>query len=282
MADTRVRRRRSLRLVVLNTTSPAVASPLRAERRLLLGALLALAVLGWALVIWQAITMDGGHEMGMDSGVDLTMGMAAPLFLAMWVAMMVGMMFPASAPMILAFARSQARKRDAGAGHVPTWVFVVPYLAVWTVFGAAGYAIAAAVDRTADGSTWAADNLPRLAGALLVVAGIYQLTPLKQLCLARCRSPLSFMLSYWRDGRRGAFRMGLRHGLYCLGCCWALFIVLLPLGVMNVGAMLVVAALVFAEKALPGGETLAVAAAVALIGYGVLAIALPDAMPVMT
>lgn len=256
----------------------SVVSPsLRAERRLVLSVLLALAAVGWVLVIWQAAVMDRPDDMALD----LTMGMAAPLFLAMWVAMMVGMMFPASAPMILAFARSQARKRDEGAAHTRTWLFVAPYVAVWTAFGAVGYALAAGADSLADDSMWAMDNLSRIAGGLLVAAGVYQLTPLKRMCLARCRSPLSFMLSYWRDGRWGAMTMGLRHGLFCLGCCWVLFLVLLPLGVMNIGAMLAVAALVFAEKALPGGDMVARRAAMALVGYGLLAVVVPDVLPTM-
>ena len=256
------------------------AAPLRTERRALLGVLLVLAAVGWALVLWQAVVMDTGDDMGMDAGIDLTMGMAAPLFLGMWVAMMVGMMFPASAPMILAFARSQDRQRKAGASHVPTWVFVAPYVAVWTVFGALAYGLAVAADALAEDSMWAMDNLPRFAGGLLVVAGVYQLTPLKRVCLARCRTPFSFMLSYWRDGRLGAAQMGLRHGLFCLGCCWVLFLVLLPLGIMNIGAMLAVAALVFAEKALPRGEAVAKVAAVVLVGYGLLAIVEPAVLPV--
>ena len=242
---------------------------------MLLFVLLALSAVGWALVIWQSAVMDSHDQMGLD----LTMGMAAPLFLVMWMAMMVGMMFPASAPMILAFARTQAPKRHQGLAYTPTWLFIAPYLAVWTAFGAIGYGVAAGVDGLVDDSMWAMDNLPRFAGGLLVVAGIYQLSPLKRVCLARCRSPLSFMLRYWRDGRWGAVTMGLRHGMFCLGCCWVLFLVLLPLGVMNVGAMLLVAALVFAEKALPKGETITTAAAVVLIVYGLLAIAVPEALP---
>jgi predicted metal-binding membrane protein len=253
----------------------AAPTSAQTERRLLLATLLTLAVIGWVLVIWQAVAMDGSDDMGLD----LTMGMAAPLFLAMWVAMMVGMMFPASAPMILAFARSQSRKRDAGERHVPTWVFVAPYVAVWVAFGAFGYGLARVVESLAGDSGWAMDNLPRIAGGLLIAAGVYQLTPLKRMCLSRCRTPLSFMLSYWRDGRMGAAAMGLRHGLFCLGCCWVLFLVLFPLGIMNVAAMVAVAALVFAEKVLPQGNRVAAASAIALIGYGLFAIAVPDALP---
>jgi predicted metal-binding membrane protein len=261
------------------TAVTAAPQVLATERRVVLWVLLSLAAVGWGVVVWQAAVMDSGPEMGMDTGVDLTMGMAAPLFLAMWIAMMVAMMFPASAPMIVMFARSQSRRRAEGDDFVPTWLFVAPYLAVWLAFGVLGYLAAVAVDAVADDSMWATDNLPRIAGGLLVVAGVYQLTPLKRVCLSRCRSPLSFVMSYWRNGRSGAVRMGLRHGLYCLGCCWVLFVILLPIGVMNVAAMLAIAALVFAEKVVPAGERVAAVAAVVLIGYGLLALVVPDALP---
>jgi predicted metal-binding membrane protein len=249
---------------------------LRAERWVILTVLLTLAGAGWALVAWQASDMHGTDEQ-----LDPTMGMAAPLFIAMWMAMMVAMMFPASAPMILAFARTQSHKRADGGEHVPSWLFVAPYVALWTAFGGLCYVIAAAAAAVAGDSMWAMDNLPRIAGFLLVAAGVYQLTPIKRVCLTRCRTPLSFMLSYWRDGRAGAMSMGLRHGLFCLGCCWMLFLVLLPLGVMNVAAMLAVAALVFAEKVLPRGEGVARAAAAALIAYGLLAAVVPRALPTL-
>jgi predicted metal-binding membrane protein len=149
-------------------------------------------------------------------------------------------------------------------------------------FGVVGYALAVVLDAAVGNSMGARDDISRIAGVFLIAAGTYQLTPLKRVCLARCRSPLAFMLSYWRDGRRGAVSMGLRHGLYCVGCCWVLFLVLVPLGVMNVAAMVVVAALVFAEKALPGGERVATAAAVLLIAYGLLALVAPGALPTTT
>ncbi|HUR17967.1 MAG TPA: DUF2182 domain-containing protein [Acidimicrobiales bacterium] len=263
-------------------TATVEASPLEAERRLLLAVLSCLAVAGWGVVIWQAATMDRADDMAMGigmGGIDLTMGMAAPLFLAMWVAMMVAMMFPASAPMILAFQRSQTCKRADGAEFIPTWLFVLPYVAVWFVFGLVGYVMALGFEDLAGDSMWSADKISRIAGGFVVAAGIYQLSPLKRVCLSRCRSPLSFMLSYWRDGRRGALNMGLRHGLYCLGCCWVLFLLLFPIGVMNVAAMVAVAALVFAEKALPGGERVRLAAAAALVVYGLVAIAVPEVLP---
>jgi len=251
-----------------------LAPALRTERWLVLTVLLTLAGMGWALVAWQASEMDMTEDR-----LDLTMGMAAPLFIAMWMAMMVAMMFPASAPMVMAFARTQAGKRADGRPFVPTAFFLAPYVAVWTIFGVLGFVVARVVTTVAGDSMWAMDNLPRIAGVLLVSAGVYQLTPLKKVCLTRCRTPLTFMLSYWRDGRRGAVSMGLRHGMYCLGCCWVLFLVLLPLGVMNVVAMLAVAALVFAEKVLPRGELVARAAAVGLLTYGMVAVLVPGALP---
>jgi predicted metal-binding membrane protein len=250
------------------------APTLRTERWFVFTVLLTLAGVGWALVAWQAAGMGMTQKR-----LDLTMGMAAPLFIVMWTAMMVAMMFPASAPMVLAFARTQAGKRADGGPYVPTAFFLAPYVVVWTTFGVVGFVTARVVAAVAGDSMWAVDNLPRIAGGLLVAAGVYQLTPLKRVCLARCRTPLSFMLSYWREGRRGAMSMGLRHGLYCLGCCWVLFLVLLPLGVMNVVAMVAVAALVFAEKVLPRGELVARAAAVGLLAYGVVAMLVPRALP---
>jgi predicted metal-binding membrane protein len=248
-------------------------SPLVVERRLLLGTLVVLAAAGWAVVVWQAAGME--MDEGMEGGIDLTMGMAAPLFVAMWLAMMAAMMLPASAPMILAFAMTQRKQSKP----VPSWLFVAPYLAVWVVFGTIGYALAVWLDEAAEGSMWAMDNLPRVAGGLLVLAGVYQLTPLKRVCLSRCRTPLSFMMSYWQPGRRGAVEMALRHGLYCVGCCWVLFVLLIPLGVMNVAAMVAVAALVFAEKALPHGDRVATLVAPLLIAYGAVAMLIPSALP---
>lgn len=246
----------------------------RRSERYVLAVLLTLAAVGAALVAWQA----SGMRMA-QGRLDLTMGMAAPLFMSMWTAMMVAMMLPASAPMVVAFARTQAGQRSAGRPHVSPAFFLTPYLVVWSMFGVLAFGLSRAVGAMAGDSMWATDHLPRLAGALLVMAGIYQLTPLKRACLARCRTPLSFMITYWREGRLGAMSMGLRHGMYCLGCCWLLFLVLLPIGVMNVVAMVAVAALVFAEKALPRGDAVARAAAVVLMAYGVSAVFVPRLLP---
>jgi predicted metal-binding membrane protein len=265
-------------MTTLGSTSDQEASPLARPRNVILAGLLVLAAIGWGLVVWQS---GSEHSMSMhgDMGLDLTMGMAAPLFLGMWVAMMVAMMFPAAAPMILVFDRVERGKREAGRSYVPTAYFVGAYLAVWTVFGVLAFALATLVDNLAAETSWLSDEWARLAGVLLIAAGIYQLTPLKDVCLSKCRSPMSFLMTSWRDGKVGAIQMGLLHGGYCLGCCWLLFVILIPLGVMNVAAMVVIALFVFGEKCLPEGSRLARAGALVLVVLGVVVTLFPDALP---
>jgi predicted metal-binding membrane protein len=245
----------------------------RKERNLILALLVLLSVAAWGVVLWQV----GGMASGLGMGP--TMGLAAPLFLALWVAMMVAMMFPSAAPMILVFERVYTEKRAAGQAFVPTWVFVAGYLAVWTAFGALAFALAAGAEALAGQVSGLMENAARVGGGLLVLAGLYQLTPLKDVCLAKCRSPLGFILTSWREGRLGAFRMGLEHGLYCTGCCWLLFVILFPLGMANIAAMAALTLLIFAEKVLPVGRGVARAAAVALIAYGALVLFLPQLLP---
>ena len=225
----------------------------------MLASLLALAAACWLVVIRQA---------GMAQGMGLTMGLTLPLFLLAWVAMMAAMMFPTAAPMIVMFATVAAGKRQRAEPFVPTWVFVSAYLAVWVGAGVVAYAAAAGLSALAMQSLWLMGNAARFGGAVLVIAGLYQLSPLKSVCLSKCRSPLSFLLTAWRDGYGGAFVMGLKHGAYCLGCCWLLFAILFPLGVMNVAAMVGLTLLIFAEKSLPSGSVIAKVAGAGLIAYG--------------
>ncbi|TDH59301.1 DUF2182 domain-containing protein [Dankookia rubra] len=217
----------------------------------------------------------GGAEM---VGASPTMGLRAPVFLAIWVVMMAAMMFPAVAPMVLAFHRIQAGRHGSGA-FVPTWVFVAGYMLVWTAAGAAAYAAALAAEAVAVRTGLGPAGAARIGGAVLVAAGLYQLTPLKDRCLSKCRTPVGFIMTSWREGRLGALRMGAQHGLWCLGCCWLLFAVLFPLGLMNIAAMAALTALVFAEKTLPWGRLAARAAAVVLVAYGGLVLAVPAALP---
>jgi predicted metal-binding membrane protein len=244
------------------------------ERNVILALLLVLAATSWAILVWQSAMMN-------NQAMGLTMGMGAALFLSIWVVMMVAMMFPTAAPMILVFARVHADKRQGGKAFVPTWVFVSAYLLIWILFGVLAYAGALWAERLAQQVPWLMVNAARIGGGVLVLAGLYQFSPLKRSCLTKCRTPLDFVLSSWRDGYMGAFRMGLEHGIYCLGCCWLLFVIFFPLGMMNVAVMAVLTLLIFAEKSFPMGQRIAQLAALALIAYGVLVVAVPGALPVM-
>ncbi len=253
----------------MSSTTPSL---LQRERYLILGVLLVLAALAWGLLIWQAPMMN-------NQAMGLTMGMSTVLFIAIWAVMMVAMMFPAAAPMILMFGAVYAGKRRQEQPYVPTWIFVSAYLLVWTLSGVLAYFLAIEVEKLAGQSMWLMENAPRIGGAILVTAGLYQLSPLKNVCLSKCRTPLQFLLTSWHDGYAGAFRMGIEHGVFCLGCCWLLFVILFPLGLMNLAVMALVTALIFAEKALPIGRQISRLAGVGLIVYGVLVMFLPAALP---
>ena len=247
----------------------AHADLLSVQRNVILGLLLALAAGAWVLLVWQSADMD----MTMASSA---MGMQAPLFLAIWVVMMVAMMFPTAAPMILTFHEVKAGRHKGGDAFVSTCVFVLAYILVWTLAGTAAYLGAVAAEALAKRAELSSVATARIGGVILVAAGIYQLTPLKDLCLSKCRTPNNFIMMSWRDGAAGALRMGLLHGAYCLGCCWLLFVILFPLGIMNIGAMLAVTLIILAEKTLPWPRLAPYAAALGLLLYGALVIVSPQ------
>lgn len=249
----------------------ATARSLDRERTVILVLLLGLAAASWAVLIWQA------GEMGGD--MSMTMGMGAPLFIALWIVMMAAMMFPASAPMVLMFRKIQAGKAQRGGSLIPTWVFVAGYMVVWSAAGVVAYAGALAADGLASRSAFVADNAYVAAALLLVGAGFYQLAPLKDACLEKCRTPISFVMNSWRDGFGGALRMGLHHGAYCLGCCWLLFVILFPLGMMNIAILALITVFIFIEKTTPLARQASQLAAVALIAYGAVVLFAPEALP---
>ena len=174
-------------------------------------------------------------------------------FVIAWAVMMAAMMFPSVAPMLLLYHAMAMRRKAAGTAFVPTWIFALGYLGVWAVIGVAIWVLiqiaSDLVSRmsVAGRETWA----PFALGTVLILAGIYQFTPLKRVCLGQCQSPVGFVMTHWRDGHRGALRMGVVHGAYCLGCCWALFAVLVATGVMSLAWMLLLTLVVAAEKLLP-------------------------------
>jgi len=241
----------------------------------ILALLLFLAAAAWTVLVWPSPDLDMARMPGMGP----TMGVAAPLFMAIWIVMMVAMMFPTAAPIILAFHAVQSRKYARGESFVATWVFLAAYLFVWSASGLIAYAGAVLAEATAGRLGMTSIQTARIGGVLLIVAGLYQLSPWKYVCLAKCRTPMSFIVTSWREGRGGAIRMGLEHGLYCLGCCWLLFVILFPLGIMNVAAMAVITLLVFAEKSFPWGERIARVAAAVLVAYGTIVLFMPRLLP---
>jgi predicted metal-binding membrane protein len=241
----------------------------RARAGILLG-LVALTVAAWA---WVLLGDDGPHT------ATPTMGLGVPLFLAVWIAMTVATMFPAVAPMVLMFARIGAARRTSGRVFVPTWLFVAGYLLVWTVLGMVAYAAALGAEALAARFDVVVHNAGLIAGVLIVLAGAFQFSRLKDRCLSACRSPLGFVAQHWRDGRLGAVRMGVRHGWHCAGCCWALMMLMFPLGVMNIVALAGVTALVYAEKVLPQARAIREIAGALLVAYGLLVIADPSLLP---
>jgi predicted metal-binding membrane protein len=252
------------------------------DTRVVIGAMVALSAIAWAYLIWMPVggmtrgilarspdtTAMGDMSMPASSGHDpMNVGgwaSSLPLFILMWVVMMVAMMFPAASPGVLIFDRWR-RKRERTAAA--TLAFIAGYLVTWTLAGILVFAVIVLLDTRLAGMPAAV----RVGGAVLIVAGFYQFTSFKATCLAQCRSPLSLIMQNAQllgRGLRGPLVVGLRHGAYCLGCCWALMAVLVALGVMHVGWMAAVSVLILAEKVLPAGRRTAVAVGVGLIAAG--------------
>ena len=192
-----------------------------------------------------------------------------PLFL-MWAEMMVAMMIPSAAPMILTFAMVNRKRREQERPFVPTGIFLLGYLAVWTGFSALAAAAQWILHAKALLSPIMVGTSPLLGGALLIVAGIFQWTPFKNACLSHCRTPLGFLMTDWQEGKRGAFTMGLKHGAYCTGCCWFLMALLFVAGVMNIWWIGIITVFVLLEKVAPEALALGKITGVALALWGVM------------
>jgi predicted metal-binding membrane protein len=227
----------------------------------LLGALLALALLAWFVT---------DNRMGeMDSTPGMALG-SLGFYLTVWVVMMAAMMFPSVAPTVLMYDRLREGHRARGRGAAPdaTALFVAGYLLVWTLAGLGAYGVFELV-RAIDPPFLAWDDAGRYVTAgVIVAAAIYQVTPLKQACLVKCRSPMMFLAERWRHGRVGGLELGARHGAWCLGCCWALMAALFAVGVMSLGWMALIAAFIAAEKLLPWPVAARRTVAVLLLGLG--------------
>ena len=246
---------------------PALAA-VRARLGLVL-VLFALAGGGW----WSTVE----RMQGMDDGPWSTLD-GFGWFLGVWVVMMVAMMFPSIAPTVALYAR-MVKSRSP----LSPVAFTAGYLLTWAAAGVAAFVIASGTTGLVGGDFLAWDNAGRpLAGATLLVAAVYELTPLKDVCLGKCRSPLGFLLGSWRDGWQGGLLMGAKNGAWCLGCCWALMASLFALGVMSVTWMALVAGLIALEKTLPWRRWTTFGTAAVLLVLGLLLLASPDAVPGLT
>ena len=239
----------------------------RNDRVVIAIALATVAALAWLYVL-------GGAGMQMDMA-DMAMPMQwtpryALIVFMMWWVMMIAMMLPSAAPMILIFSTVQARTRSKGGRHIPTSVFALGYLLSWAGFSVIATILHWLLDRTGMLSAQMAAQGPWLASALLIAAGLYQLSPLKHACLRRCRGPIQFITEFWRPGPGGALRMGLLHGGFCVGCCWVVMGLLFFGGVMNVWWIVGLAALVLAEKILPRGYAFGWLSGVGFLAWGIL------------
>ena len=249
------------------------------ERRatlLTVGILLALASLAWWSTLDNSSDMTDMVQGFAQVGTAMPFDMSAGLFMSMWITMMVAMMFPTIAPIVL-LHRMVVRKR--GEGLLPTAVFAGGYLVVWAAVGLLPLGVLVGFRELSDGSAW----VPRAGGAVLVLAGGYQFTRWKDTCVRACRSPLTFLATHdFGRGARGAFRAGASHGLYCLGCCWALMAVLLVIGLMNLAWMAGIAAIFLAEKNWKHGIGLTKVVGVAVLAFGVGVLAHPALLDSVT
>ncbi len=254
------------------------------DRRLVLLALLSLSMLAWVYLVIMARQMAVGDMtlMGMGAssampGSDMMAAMTMSqmpwslvtflLMFIMWSVMMIGMMIPSAAPMILLFARIQRRKLADQAPTARIAAFTAGYLLIWTLFSLIATGLQWVLTELRLLSPMMESTSQFLAVGVLLAAGIYQLTPLKMACLRRCQSPIGFLTSHWKDGALGSLKMGIEHGIFCLGCCWLLMALLFVGGVMNLTWVAIIATFVLLEKVVSKGEIVGRMGGVLLITF---------------
>lgn len=259
----------------MSETSEMAGAPTRRDRLIVVGLLVLMVALAWAFTIDQANRMEA-MDAAMWRDMNMSMNGMEPswtpvdalLLFVMWSAMMAAMMMPGASPMVAAFATINRRRRERSAPHVPTAIFLLGYLTAWADFSLIATALQWLLQMTGLVTTMMQSASLYFSAALFLAAGLYQFSPLKEHCLAYCRSPDGFILSEWRDGALGAMIMGLRHGLFCMGCCAALMVLLFAVAVMDLRWVAGLTALVTAEKLLPGAKFWRVAIGIALIAAG--------------
>jgi len=236
--------------------------------------LLAVIVGAWALSGWAELSGAATrfhHDALYRSGLPLWQ--AALLILAAWQVMTSAMMLPSSLSMIRLYAAA------AGAGaHGAVTLFLLAYFAVWSVFAVFAFAGDMALHRSVDTSPWLYEHARLIPVATLALAGAYQLTPLKEACLRQCRHPGAFLLRYYRRGALEGFRLGLRHAMFCIGCCWALMLVMFAAGVAHLAWMGLLAVIMVVEKAVPGGRRLTLPVGLGFLGAAAVLLLAPSAV----
>jgi predicted metal-binding membrane protein len=253
-----------------------LSSAWKRERMIALAGLAAITLIAWVYVIHAA----GSETSMVSSGMQ---GMSMPVmqtwlpgdFLStflMWTVMMAGMMMPSAAPMILTFLGISRRRQTDQAALPSTLTFILGYLAAWALFSAVATLMQWGLRAANLMSPAMAGANPVFQGTLVILAGIYQCTPLKKACLSSCRTPLGFLMAEWRDGSGGAFRMGVHHGVDCVGCCWLLMALFFAVGVMNLLWSAIIATVVLLEKVIPGGLWISRLIGVLAMGWGALLI----------
>jgi predicted metal-binding membrane protein len=249
--------------------SSIIQGALRRDRVVVVFALLGVIILAWGYIFFGAgMSMPEMGDMPMAEQEPTWTPAYAAVVLAMWAVMMAAMMLPSAAPMILLYGTIANRRELKGDPAVGAGVFGLGYIIVWTVFSLGAVALQFGLDQAQLLSPMMSVTSRSVAGGGLMAAGVYQWTPLKQACLRRCRSPLEFLMTQWREGRVGALNMGLRHGAYCLGCCWMLMLLLFVGGIMNIAWIAAVAAFVLIEKVSPAGHWIGRVTGVLLVVWG--------------
>jgi predicted metal-binding membrane protein len=248
---------------------------LKRDRMVLVAGLVAVLVMAWGWLVAGAGMEMSAVEMTAMAGMDgwlmrpaVWTPAYAVLIFAMWWVMMMAMMLPSAAPMLLLFARVNRKDKSAGAPLIPTALFAAGYLLGWAGFCAVAAALQWGLESARLLSPMLVTTNRWLGAGILIAAGLSQFTPLKAMCLRRCRTPLGFLLGNWRSGRLGALRMGLEHGSFCLGCCWFLMALLFFGGVMNLYWIAGLAVFVLLEKTVPLGHWLGRLAGAVLVAWG--------------
>lgn len=238
------------------------------DRTIVLVGIGALTFVSWFYTIQMSLDLSHvamGHHGHAHEGFSYTF--------IMWAVMMIAMMTPTATPMLLTFARINRKRRDRGQPYVATAVFLAGYLVIWTLFSALAAYTQMELQAIDLVDAMLASSSPIFSGILLVVAGVFQWTPLKQACLQHCRTPVSFILTDWKEGTIGALSMGLKHGAFCTVCCWFLMALLFVLGAMNILWMALITGITLVEKVVPWGDKFSRAAGVVLALWGGLILA---------